>query len=84
MLTFSLMCCPVFAQWLQPGESDFTKAVIKVLPVRGNLTLIQIGTPQATFNSLVLVLTVTCWWITPSRLRIRRFKKPWMLWASAP
>jgi len=45
---------PISAQWLQPGESDFTKAETEVLPVRGNITLIQIRTPQAPFNIVVL------------------------------
>jgi glyoxylase-like metal-dependent hydrolase (beta-lactamase superfamily II) len=47
-------CRLVSAQWLQPGESDFTKVETKVLPVRGNITLIQIRTPQAPFNIVVL------------------------------
>jgi glyoxylase-like metal-dependent hydrolase (beta-lactamase superfamily II) len=54
ILTFLFVSRPVSAQWLQPGESDFTKAETKVLPVRGNISLIQIRTPQAPFNILVL------------------------------
>jgi cyclase len=50
ILTLLFARLPVSAQWLQPGESDFTKAETKVLPVRGNITLIQIRTPQALFN----------------------------------
>ncbi len=55
-LVFSLLftCSPVFAQWLLPGDADFAKAVTKVLPVRGNIILIQIRTPQSTFNAVVL------------------------------
>jgi cyclase len=47
-------CLPISGQWLQPGESDFTKAETKVLPVRDNITLVQIRTPQAPFNIVVL------------------------------
>ena len=54
ILTWFFVCCPVSAQWLQPGESDFTKAESKLVPVRGNITLIQIGTPQAPFNIVLL------------------------------
>jgi len=54
ILTLLFVCRSVSGQWLQPGESDFTKAEIKVLPVRGNITLIQIRTPQAPFNIVVL------------------------------
>lgn len=28
---------PIWAQWLLPGQADFTQAITKVLPVRGNL-----------------------------------------------
>jgi cyclase len=49
-----LVCLPASAQWIQPGESDFSNAETKVIPVRGNLTLIQIRTPQGPFNVLVL------------------------------
>ena len=54
ILTSLFVCRPVSAQWLQPGESDFTKAETKVLPVSGNISLIQIRTPQAPFNIAVL------------------------------
>jgi len=54
MLILLLVCSPVPAQWLQPGESDFTKATTKVLPVRQNISLIQVRTPQAPFNTVVL------------------------------
>jgi cyclase len=54
ILTWLFVCRPVSAQWLQPGESDFTKAETKVVPVRGNISLIQIRTPQAPFNIVVL------------------------------
>jgi glyoxylase-like metal-dependent hydrolase (beta-lactamase superfamily II) len=45
---------PVFAQWLLPDQADFTQGVTKVLPVRDNVTVIQIRTPQAVFNTIVL------------------------------
>jgi len=48
------VCRPVFAQWLLPGQADFTKAVTKVFPVRDSISLIQIRTPQQVFNTLVL------------------------------
>ena len=54
ILTLLFACRPVSAQWLQPGESDFTKAETQVRPVRGNINLIQIRTPQAPFNIVVL------------------------------
>lgn len=54
ILTLSFVCRPVSAQWLQPGASDFAKAETRVLPVRNNITLIQIRTPQAPFNIVVL------------------------------
>lgn len=55
ILTLLFVCRPMSAsQWLLPGESDFTKAVTKVLPVRGNVTVIQVRTPQAPFNIVVL------------------------------
>jgi len=54
VLTLLFVCRPVSAQWLQPGESDFTNAETKVLPVSGNISLIQIRTPQAPFNVVVL------------------------------
>ena len=46
------VCRPVVA--FQVGETDFTKAVTKVLPVRANVTVIQIRTPQDLNNILVL------------------------------
>ena len=48
------VCSPAFAQWLLPGQADFTKAATKVFPLRGNITVIQIQTPQAPFNTVVL------------------------------
>jgi cyclase len=54
VLILLLVCPPIFAQWLQPGESDFAKAVTKVLPVRENISVIQVRTPQAPFNTVVL------------------------------
>jgi len=54
VLTLLFVCRPVSAQWLQPGESDFSNAETKVLPVSGNISLIQIRTPQAPFNVVVL------------------------------
>ena len=54
MLTLLFVCCRLSAQWLQPGESNFAKAEAKVIPVRRNISLIQIRTPQALFNVVVL------------------------------
>jgi glyoxylase-like metal-dependent hydrolase (beta-lactamase superfamily II) len=55
ILTLLFLCRPASAfQWLLPGQSDFTKAVTKVTPVRSNITVIQIRTPQAPFNMVVL------------------------------
>jgi glyoxylase-like metal-dependent hydrolase (beta-lactamase superfamily II) len=54
ILLLLFVCRPIFAQWLLPGQSDFTKAVTKVFPVRDNIRLIQIRTPQQVFNTLVL------------------------------
>jgi cyclase len=54
ILPLLFACRPIFAQWLLPGQSDFTKAVTKVFPVRDNISLIQIRTPQQVFNTLVL------------------------------
>jgi glyoxylase-like metal-dependent hydrolase (beta-lactamase superfamily II) len=54
ILVLLFVCPELSAQWLQPGEADFTKAETKVLPVRGNITLIQIRTPQSVFNTVVL------------------------------
>jgi glyoxylase-like metal-dependent hydrolase (beta-lactamase superfamily II) len=54
IFTLLFACRPASAQWLQPGESDFTKAETRVIPVRGNITLIQIRAPQAPFNVVVL------------------------------
>ena len=36
------------------GQTDFTKAETKITPVRGNITLIQIRTPQDYNNIIVL------------------------------
>src|ERR1700732_1558445 len=46
------VCRPVVA--FQVRETDFTKAVTKVLPVRANFTVIQTRTPQDLNNILVL------------------------------
>ena len=55
ILTLLFLCRPGCAlQWLLPDQSDFTKAVVKVIPVRSNITVIQIHTPQASFNMVVL------------------------------
>jgi len=54
ILPLLFVCRPIIAQWLLPGQSDFTKAVTKVFPVRDNISLIQIRTPQQVFNTLVL------------------------------
>jgi cyclase len=55
ILTLLLACRPASAfQWMQPGEADFSKALIKVVPVRDNLSVIQITTPQSPFNMVVL------------------------------
>jgi cyclase len=53
ILPLLLGCRPALAQWLLPGQADFTKAVIKVFPVRDGISLIQISTPQQVFNTLV-------------------------------
>jgi cyclase len=57
VLSFLLVCHPVFAQWLLPDEADFTKAVTKVLPVRNHISVIEIRTPQAVFHTVVLAST---------------------------
>jgi len=54
ILALLFVCRPIFAQWLLPGQADFTKAVAKVFPVRDSISLIQIRTPQQVFNTLVL------------------------------
>ncbi len=54
VLPFLLVCRTVFAQWLLPGQADFTKAITKVLSVRDNITIIEIRTPQAEFHTVVL------------------------------
>jgi cyclase len=54
LLPLVFLCRPIFAQWLLPGQADFTKAVTKVFPVRDDISLIQIRTPQQAFNTLVL------------------------------
>jgi cyclase len=51
-LTAFIACRPMFA--FQIGEADFTKAETKVIPVRGNITLIQIHVPQDVFHIAVL------------------------------
>jgi len=83
ILPLLFVCRPIIAQWLLPGQSDFTKAVTKVFPVRDNISLIQIRTPQQVFNTLVLAgHRVTCWWIILNPPQIRQFKKCWMIWES--
>jgi cyclase len=52
MLALFFACRPLFA--LQIGEADFSKAETKVIPVRGNITLIQIHVPQDVFHIAVL------------------------------
>ena len=51
-LTAFIACRPMFA--FQIGEADFSKAETKVIPVRGNITLIQIHVPQDVFHIAVL------------------------------
>jgi cyclase len=45
-------CRPSFA--LQMGQTDYTKAETKIVPLRSNMSLIQIKTPQDLNNILVL------------------------------
>jgi cyclase len=52
ILALLSVCLPVCA--FQVGTADFTKSVTKVLPVRDNLTVIQIRTPQDLNNIVVL------------------------------
>jgi cyclase len=52
MLALLCVCCPAYA--FQVGTTDFTKGVTKVLPVRDNVTVIQIRTPQDLNNVVVL------------------------------
>jgi glyoxylase-like metal-dependent hydrolase (beta-lactamase superfamily II) len=52
VLALSFVCRPVSA--FQLGEAEFTKAETKVIPVRGNITLIQIHVPQDVFHIAVL------------------------------
>jgi cyclase len=52
ILALLVVCRPVYA--FQLGEADFTKAVTKVLPVRDNISVIQIRTPQDLNNIVVL------------------------------
>jgi cyclase len=51
-LSFLAACWPSFA--LQLGQTDYTKADTKIVPLRSNLSLIQIKTPQDLNNILVL------------------------------
>jgi len=51
-LAVIVACRPLFA--FQIGEADFSKAETKVIPVRGNITLIQIHVPQDVFHIAVL------------------------------
>jgi cyclase len=52
VLALFFVCRPLFA--FQIGEADFTKAETKIIPVRGNITLIQIHVPQDVFHIAVL------------------------------
>ena len=52
LLAAFFVCRPLFA--FQIGEADFTKAETKIIPVRGNITLIQIHVPQDVFHIAVL------------------------------
>src|SRR5271156_1173469 len=51
-LAFLFSCRPLFA--FQLGQRGYTKAETKITPVRGNITLIQIRTPQDYNNIIVL------------------------------
>jgi cyclase len=55
VLSLFLVGLPVHAQWLLPGQADFTKAVTKVVPVRDDISVIEVRTPQAVFHTVVLV-----------------------------
>src|SRR6202047_5103961 len=55
ILALLVVCRPVCA--FQLGEADFSKAVTKVLPVRGNISVVQIRTPQDLNNIVVLAGT---------------------------
>src|SRR6202041_2961842 len=52
ILALLVVCRPVCA--FQLGEADFTKATTKVLPVRDNISVIQIRTPQDLNNIVVI------------------------------
>src|SRR6202167_5986320 len=52
VLALSCLCRPLPA--FQLAEADFTKAETKIIPVRGNITLIQIHVPQDVFHIAVL------------------------------
>jgi cyclase len=52
VLALFFVCRPLFA--FQIGEADFTKAETKIIPVNGNITLIQIHVPQDVFHVAVL------------------------------
>jgi cyclase len=45
-------CSPTFA--LQMGQTDYTKAETKIVPLRGHMSMIQIKTPQDLNNIVVL------------------------------
>jgi cyclase len=51
-LFFLTACSPTFA--LQMGQTDYTKAETKIIPLRGNMSMIQIKTPQDLNNIVVL------------------------------
>jgi cyclase len=53
-LILALLCACGRVYAFQVGATDFTKGVTKVLPVRQNITVIQIRTPQDLNNIVVL------------------------------
>src|ERR1700734_300150 len=52
LLAALFVCRTVFA--FQIGEADFTKAETKIIPVRGNISLIEIRVPQDVFHIAAL------------------------------
>ena len=52
VLALFFVCRPLSA--FQIGGADFTKAETKIIPVRGNVSLIQIHVPQDVFHIAVL------------------------------
>jgi cyclase len=51
-LSFLCVCRPSFA--LQIGQTDYSKAETKIIPLRSNMSMIQIKTPQDLNNIVVL------------------------------